>query len=789
MNQDSIARRALLVFATAVALTAGIHSNAQDIADAVDIASPTSIDARPEATAFPRTLTLSTGTFTLYEPQIQDHAGFTEATAWSAAAYTPSDGETVFGAIKFRAKLVVDTENRLVTVYDREVLEVKFSELDEIEMAFLRGDLLANIRTQPESIPLDVMLGYVVGDATDVPSIEISLDSPTIFYATSPTMLVVLDGEPIKVAIEDADGLSVIVNTNWDLFYSETTETYSLLLGDYWLRAASLDGPWEVADAPDGIAALPDDDRWTAAKEAVPGSKLAEGDTPEIRVAQAPAELIVTEGAVELEPIPETQLSFVANSASDIVFNGEDEHYYFLTSGRWFNSTALDGDWNGVETAPEAFQKIPSDHPRAYVRASVAGTPEAALAVAQAQVPQTAEVSRETQAPDVHYAGEPNFEKIEGADVLRATNTTFDVFFVEGRYYLCHDAVWFVADEPSGPWVITDTLPTEIFDIPPDSPAHNVTYVKVYESTPDAVYFGYTPGYHYSYVSGGTVVYGSGYYYGTYYDPYYYSYYYPSWYYYPYPSTYGQASIYNTTTGTYVHGHYAYGPYGGYWAGTNYNPNTGRYGGGAYAYDYDTAVYEGWSYNPRTNTSATTSQATQWSDGNSYESWGETVIQRDDNWVSAERYGTEDGFRREVETSAGGQAVQAGTADNRVTAGQTSDGDLYAGANGSVFRRTEDGEWEARQDGEWTSVDTEAARTEASNRATDMDLDRESFDQPERLSDLQTNQGFDFDRQSLERDLAARTGGRSRYDSFRSGAGSFGGFSGGGGRLGGRLGR
>lgn len=755
MHMHRIAATGLVVFAFGCATDSSEPSARSTTAEA-------RADDAPEATAFPRTLALASGAFTAYEPQIEDHAGFTEATAWSAAAYRPTGGPPTFGTVKYRAKLVTDLDTRLVTIYDREILEVQFSELDDADMARLAAELRATIQSEPETMPLDVMLGYVADTATDSVSVAVSYDPPTIIYASTPTMLVVLDGEPITTPVDGAAGLSIVVNTNWDLFYAETTQTYSLLLGDAWLSAPSLDGPWTAATAPEGVSALPDIDRWTRVKDAAPGGSLRPADTPDIVVAPAPAELIVTNGPPELEPIPGTQLSFVANTSSDIVFNGDDQLFYFLISGRWFKAASLDGEWRSVKTAPRAFQEIPAGHPRSHIRASVAGTPEATRAVAQAQVPQTAEVSRETQAPRVQYAGEPQFEKIKGADVLRATNTTFDVFWVDDFYYLCHEAVWFVSETPNGPWRVTDDIPAAIYAIPADSPAHHVTYAKVYESTPDTVYVGYTSGYNYNYVSSGVVVYGSGYYWGSYYNPYYYSYY-PSYYYYPYPYTYGQASIYETTTGAYVHGHYAYGPYGGYWEGSRYSPRTGRYGEGAYAWDYDTGVYEGWAYNPRTDVRVDTSQTVQWSDSNSYESWGETVVQRDENWVQAERYGDEDGFRRDVESSAGGQGTQIVTQDNRVAAGQTADGDLYAGANGSVYRRTEDGQWETRSDGEWTSVDSAAARDGAKTQAREMGLDPTTFDQ--RPQDTQFG---DLDLQQLERDLSARTSGRSRYESFQS---------------------
>ncbi len=805
------------VWTAAIALVAGYASNAGLLsAAAQEVAQQSSLpasDTAPAAMEFPRTITLPSGSFTVHEPQIEDHAGFTQATAWSAAVYRPSGGREVFGAVKYRAKMVVDQANRLVTIYDREVLEIKFPTLSDEEVRRLIVELRANVVSQPEIMPLDVVLRYVAGKPATSVAVEVSYDPPAIYYATERTLLLALDGESVKVAVDGADGLSIIVNTNWDLFYTADPASYWLLLGDTWLRSSTLEGPWRVAKAPSQISALPDNERWRHVRAAVPGGNMSRKDVPVILVSKSPAELIVTNGPAQLEPIHGTKLSFVANTSSDIVYNAGDRSYYFLTSGRWFKAASLYGPWVEVNVAPTEFQSIPAGHPRARVRASVAGTPEAELAVAQAQIPTTAEVSRQTAAPEVQFAGnEAVFERIEGTEVYRATNTTFFVFRVDGTYYLCHSGIWFVSESWRGPWRIADTIPAQMYTIPTSSPAHHVTYVTVYESSPDTVYVGYTPGYKYNYVSNGVVVYGSGYYYGTYYNPYYYTYY-PSYYYHAYPRTYGTASIYNTSTGTYAHGHYAYGPNGGYAAGNYYNPNTGRYGGGVYAYDYDTAAYEGWSYNPRTDVSTSSSQSIQWSDGDSYETWGETVVQRDDDWVKAERYGTEEGFARQVETSQGGQAAQVGTTDNRATVGKTAEGDLYAGANGNVYRRTEEGEWETHSDGEWSAVDTDAARNEASgraaeagvdtsalsqtsvdkqaarnnasSRASNQGIDTSTLSQNERVTGLRSGQTGAADLQRLERDQSARTNGRADYNSFRSSSSG----ARGGDRMGGRSGR
>ena len=62
----------------------------------------------------------------------------------------------------------------------------------------------------------------------------------------------------------------------------------------------------------------------------------------------------------------------------------------------------------------------------------------------------------------------------------------------------------------------------------------------MYESTPQVVYVGYTPGYVYSYPWYGVPVYGTGWYYPPYVTPYAY---------YPRPVTYGMHVSYNPYTG------------------------------------------------------------------------------------------------------------------------------------------------------------------------------------------------------------------------------------------------
>src|SRR5262249_16699587 len=134
---------------------------------------------------------------------------------------------------------------------------------------------------------------------------------------------------------------------------------------------------------------------------------------------------------------------------------------------------------------PDDFKKIPVEHPRSRVLASVPGTDQAIEAVLLAQVPQTARVNRkELPAPEVTYqGGSPEFKPIESTSLQGAVNTDKEIIKVGDLYYRCFQGVWFMSRNANGPWEVTSSVPQEIYQIPPSSPAYNVTYVTVEQSS------------------------------------------------------------------------------------------------------------------------------------------------------------------------------------------------------------------------------------------------------------------------------------------------------------------
>ncbi len=175
------------------------------------------------------------------------------------------------------------------------------------------------------------------------------------------------------------------------------------------------------------------------------------------------------------------------------------------------------------------------------------------------------------------YDGNPSFEPVAGTDLEYADNTGSTVIQSDRTYYLVEDGVWYVSDTPSGPWQVSDYRPQQVDTISPTSPVYNVKYVTIYDSTPDVVYVGYTPGYTGSYVYHNTIVYGTGWYYQPWVSP---------RYYYPRLGTWGFHANYNSWSGWNFGLSWGWGPFnisyysGGYWHRNHYwhHRHYGRWG-------------------------------------------------------------------------------------------------------------------------------------------------------------------------------------------------------------------
>jgi hypothetical protein len=756
-------------------------------ATAKPAAAASSQEAPPVDGGWPRYYALpSGGSILVYQPQVASWEKQAHLVAFSAVSYRDKAADKpALGTIQLEADTKVAVSDRLVGFQKMRIVEASFQTLPKERVREITAEIDKAIPDDERVIGLDRVLANIDKSQIVPRNVEgIKADPPGIFFSKTPAVIVNLDGEAIWSPIKEND-LKYAVNTNWDLFQHEPTKTYYLRHNDAWLKASDvIKGPWSPAGTlPGSFKKLPADDNWKDVRAALPGKPLKAAAVPKVFVTIQPGELILLTGEPNYVLVQGTNLLWVSNTESDVFRLGKTGPVYYLVAGRWFSAPDFTGPWTfATPSLPPDFLKIPLEHDRSRVLASVPGTDQAAEAVLIAQIPQTARVNKkEVKAPDVAFQGDPQFAAVEKTTVQRAVNTDKDVFKVGDLYYMCYQGVWFSGKSATGPWEVASSVPEAIYQIPVSSPAHHVTYVTVEDDddSDEWVTFAAAAGYTGMMIAWGCTVWGSGWYYPPYWG---YGGYYP--YYYGHFPTYGYSAWYNPWTGAYGRSAGVYGPYGGAGVGARYNPRTGTYARGAAAYGPYGARGVAQAYNPRTGTYAATRQGS-----NVYGSWGSTAVQRGDDWAKTNRYtnrqtGT---TTRTIRTDEGSAVTRRGAGGGTVGVGEG--GNVYAGRDGNVYRR-QDGTWQKYDNGGWSNTDrqpgdrpqptggaTTTGRTGSTERSTTRQqpatgsVDRGTMDQ-------------------LNRDSRARTEGTQRsgdYGGYRGGTGTrgTGSYRGGGARAGG----
>lgn len=483
------------------------------------------------------------GTVVMYQPQMEDFKDDKLMARAAVSVKTKKMKAPVFGAVWLSGRVLTDRDTRMATIDEVKVTDVKFPDAKPDQLEELKTFLNTEMAEWSVPISLDRLLAALeVVQKEQAGDRGLKNEPPKIIFATHPTVLVLLDGDP-KLLPAPKSSLMRVANTPFIMLYDPAAKTYYLRGGDDWLSAADLNGPWkDAATLPEPLKALEGEVRKVEKAKGKGAAKKVEaiGDKmPAVLVSTVPAELLATQGEPQYTPIKDTNLLYVSNTESNIFMDTATQELYALISGRWFKTKSLaEGPWSYVapNQLPADFAKIPENSVKGFVLVNVAGSPQAKEAVLDNSIPQTATIDRKKATTKVNYAGEPKFDKIADTNLEYAVNTGIAVFKEGTKYYAVDQGVWYEADSPNGPWKVSVAPPQQVDKIPPSNPRYNARYVKVYESTDDTVTVGYTPGYTGSYVDNGTVVYGTGYDYSGYSTPDAYI---------PPPATYGYAAAYD----------------------------------------------------------------------------------------------------------------------------------------------------------------------------------------------------------------------------------------------------
>ncbi len=542
MNPCPKSRAILVVCAIAIALP--LTAAAQK---------PAANAAPLRADAWPREVQMSNATTAIiYQPQIGQWAGdridFRAAVAIRTAGRTDEN----FGVVFASARTKVDKSARTVVIDRLEITKSDFPTLPDHGAAY-SAELGKRFASAVRVVALDQLKASPALAASVTPPVAVQNTPPTVIVSYAPAILVPIDGAPALRPVPGSTQFLRVINTRALILQRAVERDYFIHVFDGWLYSASLDGPWAPPFiAPDGIDAVAKAVAATHVVDMLDGGtgakttpSLAKG-VPAIYTSQVPAELVVFNGQPQMIEVPRTALLWAGNTASDVLVSTADKNYYVVLAGRWFRAATLNGPWTFVaaDALPPDFAKIPAGSPAGVVLQTVAGTPQARQARNENSIAQTATVPK-INGPvfTPKFDGAPKFTPIAGTTLTYAINASAPVIQVaQGSLYAVSAGVWFTAAQVTGPWTVATSVPDAIYAIPPSSPVYYVTFVRIFDVTPDAVHEGYTPGYLGTAVSdAGTVVYGTGYAY-------------PSWIgdaWYSAPATYGVAAmpIYNRNAG------------------------------------------------------------------------------------------------------------------------------------------------------------------------------------------------------------------------------------------------
>jgi hypothetical protein len=719
----------------------------------------------PLPTVWPRDFDAAQQHIEVFQPQVEVWVG-NHLEGRAAIAVGARNAAPDYGVAHFVARAEIDKTSATVQLRD-----IVFDKVDMPANPNASGIVKAALQSRitPDGLTTSLeqlQASYASTHQGAQPGLAVQNNVPRIIFADRPTLLVLTDGD---ANYRDVTGshFQRLINTR-ALLLKDAGGTLHLNVADYWYDAPALGGPWRVNAKPgrDLAAAASSAQADLKPDPMLPSDGKRPVHAPDVVVAAQPAELVVTDGKLSLQPVKGVNLLSVTNADHALFLEPRDSHYYLLLSGRWFSAAGLNGPWSFVDgnSLPPDFAKIAPDDARANALVSVPGTPQAKEAAIAATIPQTATVSRKSTTLKVAYDGAPRFVGIASTSLSYAVNTATPVIqTAASRFFAVANGIWFTAGSPAGPWHVADTVPASIYAIPPASPVYYVTYVHVYSSTPDTVVVGYTPGYLGVVVnSSGTVVYGTGYVYQPYVGAVYYG----------YPATYGygagfalgttvgfafgfaigatwgapspywgpywgggasrswqyanvnQANIYGRWgQGTVTHASGWNGWTGRSWAGTGasgFNPYTGAHfqasrGGVQNAYNGNFAAgREGSFNNPSTGRSGAARGGVA---GNAYN--GNYAAGRQAAGFNAQtgRYGAAGAGVTGNAYSGNHQAGSRGIVGNADTHKSVAwnNGNVYAGNDGNVYRHDQGGGWEQHSANGWQPATPSAKTTNQLN--------------------------------------------------------------------------
>jgi hypothetical protein len=420
------------------------------------------------STVWPFVLTSEGTTFEVHQPVVETWDSGVLTASSVVVAQPGGQADPVAGSIMIKAVTEVDSAAGIASLVDTEVLGVNFpAGVDKTEAwrEFLRFAVPPKVQTVPAAA---LESGRNVAETRERAATT-AVPAPHIIVSERPAVLVYIDGTPRYVAVKGTNMVGVL-NTRV-LLLKDPAGIYYLHLYDGWVRAAALDGPWEIAPTPPDTRGLLQAARESGRANLLVGKADANGKRPVlsaerlpvIHATMQPTALIVTDGLPRYAGVVgTTTLEYAVNSSAPLFRDTTAGDVYVRVDGFWFRAANL----------PVDFSAVPGDSSKRDLNVVAAD-------------PRTATLS-------VSLDGDPVLEPIRGTQLNYVANASVPIIQIDiDNWYAVQNGVWFRSTEATGPWTVTNRVPPQIYAIPPGVPIYHAIHSRVMASSTDVTYYGY----------------------------------------------------------------------------------------------------------------------------------------------------------------------------------------------------------------------------------------------------------------------------------------------------------
>jgi hypothetical protein len=476
-------------------------TSARDVAAEAEQAAPAAAAKAPQ---WPHIVAANGVSFEIHAPQVDAWDG--EALLAHALVKAQPGGrkQPAIGAVRMTARTEIDEGAKTVALQDVQVTAARFPGApDKTQVAWFET-LRAGLPQQVDGVALErVESGIAAVRARERGAAVLSVVAPRVVIAKKRTVLVYIDGEPRYVPVKGTQ-LSGVLNTR-TLLIKDAKGRHYLRLYDGWVSAESLRGPWSVTKPPPAAAQVEKVARASGRANLLQGKpspktrrrpSLKSGSLPQILVATKPTALLVLEGEPRFEAVAGTPLQYAANTTAHLFRDVETKQLYVRIGGYWFRSSSTVGPWEFVpaERLPESFAAIPDDSPKRGVKAGIAAAKQEHAAPARGIAPVMVAASPTRTSLYLTLDGDPRLEPVEGTQLGYVANASIPVIRLDDRrWFAIQNGAWFSAETVAGPWRLADSVPPDIYAIPPSSAIYPAIHSRVYSSSGDVVYFAYEP--------------------------------------------------------------------------------------------------------------------------------------------------------------------------------------------------------------------------------------------------------------------------------------------------------